>query len=145
MPSLTYIRGTVLFAGSADWASSSQEYGVLLATDDYTPSRTHRFVSEVSGELAGHGYARQSLTGRAVLETDAADCVADAVTFSGLRTTQSYRWAVVFRKGKTDKDSELICALDMDLVSLRAVTDHTIRWSRQMKGGRIFSLGSRDV
>jgi hypothetical protein len=145
MPSLTYIRGTVLFAGSANWAATDQEYGVLLAGEDYRPSRAHRFVSEVTGELTGGGYARQSLTGRAVLESDAADCVADAVTFSGLRTTQAYRWAIVFRKGKSDSASELICALDMDLVSLRAVTDHTIRWSRQAKAGRIFSLGSRDV
>lgn len=135
-----------MFCGSADWSSPTQTYRVLLATDEYKPSRTHRFVSEVTGELEGGGYQRQDLKGRAVLASDvtgAADCVADAVKFTKLRSTQTYRWAIVFRVGKTDKDSELICALDVDLdggpgTTLRAVTEHTIRLGGE--SGRVFSI-----
>ena len=141
MASLTYIRGSVLFAGAGDWGSKTQTYRVLLATDEYKPDRKHRVVSQVTGELAGSGYVRKDLTGREVLAKDTSgDCIADAVTFSGLRSVQTYRWAIIFRAGKTDSDSDLICAIDMDAVSLRAVTDHTIKWDGQAKSGRVFSI-----
>lgn len=141
MASLTYIRGSVLFAGSADWAAPDQSYQLLLASDEYKPSRTHKFVSQVRGELSGGGYERKTIAGRAVKAGDAgADCFADAVAFTGLLSHQTYRYAVLFKQGKTDADSGLIACLDMTGVSLLGISNHTINWDGQAKSGRVLTL-----
>jgi hypothetical protein len=143
MPNLVYTRSKALFAGSGDWGSKSQSFGLLLASSKYTPDKRHKFVSDVSGEVTGMGYSRKSLTGRRVEDNDddeRADCFADSVTYTGLATPQSYQWAIVYRVGKTDAESELICALDMGDIPLKEISQHTIRWDGKKDNGRAFSI-----
>jgi hypothetical protein len=143
MANITYTSGKVLFTGGGDWGSSAQKFRVLLATKDYAPSVKDRRVSDVTGELtSGSGYSRKEIRGRKVVQNDdtgRADCMADAVKFTGLSTKQSYRWAVIFRAGETDASSELVCAIDLSDVSLRGMSEHTIKWSGQ-DNGRAFSI-----
>jgi hypothetical protein len=143
MPGVIYNCTKAMFAGDADWASPAQTYKALLAGGDYEPKASHRKVSDVEDELTGKGYERQTLHGRSIVanETDGrADCHAEAVTFGKLATKESYRWLVVYRERDSDARSELVCAVDMDEVSLAGISEHTIRWDGEEKQGRVSSL-----
>lgn len=145
MASIIYTRGKALFSGSTDWSATDQSFGLLLASNEYQPDRSHKFISEVSAELDGVGYNRKELTGRAIEEDDDAgrcDCMADAVTYRGLSTRESYKWAIVYKIGTNDRDGQLVCAIDMGEVSLKGISRHTIEWAGGESRGRVFSFVS---
>lgn len=49
--------------GEGDLVMGTDDHGVLLTTNSYTPSAAHEFVSEVTAnEVSGNGYARDILT-----------------------------------------------------------------------------------
>ncbi len=141
MANVAFSRGKAILVGTADWSNKSQSFKVLLASDEYFPKSTHKFVSDVVGELSTGGYKRQELTGRSIeLAGDKAQCLADSVVLKGLTTSAKYKWAVVFRQNLSDSDSDLICALDIGRVSLRNVSEHTIHWGGKSGRGPVFSL-----
>ena len=67
---------------------------------------------------------------------------ADNVAWTGLTSTQTYRWAIVYRFGTNDADSDLIAAIDMNAagINLTGITDYTIKWDGAASNGRLFSL-----
>jgi len=141
--SLIYTRGKALFSGSTAWDSTEHGFGIMLATSEYQPHKSHRFTSEVEHELTGTGYKRKELSGRLVESDDdngRADCIADSVSYRGLSTKQSYQWAIVYKIGKTDDDGQLVCAIDMGEVSLKGIAKHTLEWDGKTDRGRVFSL-----
>lgn len=142
MPSLIYNAGKRLIGGEVDWASKQHRFKLLLATSDYAPKATHKFVSVIEGELSGGGYGRQELVGRSIQTDDATgrvDFMADQVAFKKLSSSQRYQWIVLYRVMTSDEDADLLCALDMGSVSLRGIMEHTIKWDKQ-SNGRVFSM-----
>lgn len=74
--------------GAGGWATGGADIGVLLVTSGYTYDPDHNFVSDITNELSGGGYARQTgLSSRTISENDTADQIeydAADVTFSSL-------------------------------------------------------------
>lgn len=143
MANVNFNRGKLIVGGTTGWLSGST-YRLLLATVTYTPLTTHNVVSDVTNELSGGGYARKDITNRSQVEDDAnnrADYKADNVSWTGLTSTQSFRWVVVYKFGTVDADSDLICALDMTVdIGFTGLTDFTLKWDNQAANGRVFSI-----
>lgn len=144
MSNFVYNRGRTIL-GEYDWRTAAgNTYRVLLALAAYTPALADNVVSAVTNELAGGGYARiANLTTRTVTQNDAnsrADYAADCPTWSGLSSTQSVKWAIIYRFGTVDSDSDLICALDMGGVLLTGLTSWTLLFDGQATNGRVFSV-----
>jgi hypothetical protein len=145
MANFVYNRGRVVL-GEYDWRSAAgNTFRVLLATSSYTPALADNVVTVPAAfELSGGGYSRiLSLTTRTVTQDDPnsrANYAADCPTWSGLTSTQSVKWAVVYRFGTNDADSDLICALDMGGVLLTGLTSWTLQFDGQATNGRIFSV-----
>lgn len=70
MASDLYNRGTYRIVNqNFNWTSTS--VGVLLVTSTYTPAYTHNFVSDITNELTGGGYARlTAIASRTITEDD---------------------------------------------------------------------------
>ena len=129
--------------GTHDWDSGAQTYRVLFTTAAYTPNADHNFVSEVTNELSGGGYARQDLANRSVVQDDAndrADYKADTVAFTGLTNGQTARYAVVLRHVTNDADSPLVAAIDLGAGGVVMTGDLSFRWDSNPTNGRIFSI-----
>jgi len=145
MASGVYNRGKVAANGANGWYNGSATYRVLLVTSAYTPNPDHNFVSDVSAnELSGGGYARKDITTRTVVQdntNDRADYKGDNPAWTGLASTQTFRYAIVYRFGTTDADSELITWIDIGASGrdLTGVSNYSILWDNQPANGRIFS------
>jgi hypothetical protein len=90
---------------------------VALCTDTYTPNQdTHQYASDLTNELSGGGYARQTLGtptvaytgGTNTLKLDGVD-----VTFTGI-TASSIRYAIFFMDTGADSVSPLLCYQDFE-------------------------------
>lgn len=144
MSNIAYARGKAVIIGANGWGAGT--YKVLLATGAYTPDAlAHHFVSDVTNELSGGGYARATLANLSIVEDDVggkADAKADNPVFAALSSTQTYRWAIVFRSTGVDATSELVTALDMGAsgINLTGVTSHTLQLDGQLVNGRVFSV-----
>ena len=82
---------------------------------------------------------------RSVVEDDSgnkADAKADNTTFAGLSSSQTARWAVIYKFGTNDSDSDLIEALDLGAsgINLTGLSQLTLKWDGQASNGRLFSL-----
>lgn len=123
--------------GSLDWDTDT--FRVMLVTSSYTPNLDHDFVADVvANEVAGGGYARQTLTGNAIVIDDANDRVdhdADNATWTGL--TAAFRYAVVFKLVTNDADSILVAYLDLGAQSVTA-QDFTIKWNAGASAGTVY-------
>jgi acyl-CoA synthetase (AMP-forming)/AMP-acid ligase II len=94
-----------------DWVND--DIRVLLVTSSYTFNADHDSLSDVTNELSGGGYARQSLTNKSVEPVDGSDLVnlkADDVTFSSLITGTSGvpAGAIVFKHNATASLARLL-------------------------------------
>ena len=49
--------------------SGANVFKCLLLTNSYTPDLDHEYISDLTNELAGNGYGRQSLTGITLSQT----------------------------------------------------------------------------
>lgn len=115
-----------ILSGGLTWSSDTVR--VMLLTSSYTPNiDTQAFVADiVANEVAGGGYARQSLAGKAVTTdttNDRAGASATNPTFTSL--TATFRYAVLFRLVTNDADSWLIAYEDLGAQSVTAA-DFTI-------------------
>lgn len=88
---------------------------MALLDQGYSPDQdAHEFVSDLTNELSGGGYARQTLTGKATVydgPTNVLTVGCDDVTFASLTGT-NIRYAVVFKDTGTAGASPLICFMD---------------------------------
>jgi hypothetical protein len=88
----------------------------LLTTSTYTPDQdAHDFLDDVTNELSGGGYARVTLSGKAVTydgATNKLKFTSDAFTFAGL--TGTFRSCVLFLDTGTASTSPLILAITSD-------------------------------
>jgi hypothetical protein len=109
----------------------TQDIRVLLCTASFTPSVDHNFVSEVTNECTGTGYARTALTSESVTEDDTNDrAVFDAadVTWTGANFgTPAY--AVIYRFVTNDADSPIIAVHTITSPVATNGGDYTLVWS----------------
>jgi hypothetical protein len=82
-----------------------------VCTTSYTPATTHEFVSDLTNELSGGGYARVTLTGKTTTAgTDTAfDC--GDITFPTLTATNA-GYVAIFKDTGADATSPLICYIN---------------------------------
>jgi hypothetical protein len=129
-----------------DWTAGT--FKVLLAASSYVPNiDTHVFVADVTGELSGGTYARQTIANRTRSvdnANDRCDYLADNNAFAGLNTTgaTTLRWAVVFKQVTNDADSILVAAVqltvDVNVPASPATIDFTCKWNNGATNGAVF-------
>lgn len=130
MASLVTNRGKVILVTNG-WAGTS--YRVALVTASYTPSADHNFVADLTNELSGGNYARQTLASLTVTENDTDDRAqldaADTVFSSLQLAAGTPRYAVVYRNVTNDADSPIIAAIDLgDPPTAPTGADFTVAW-----------------
>lgn len=138
MANLTSSAAKALFA--AAWADGGNTFRVLLTTAAYTPDAAHQFVSSVTNELAGGGYARKDLAGRTVTANGANyDCMANDVEYTALTNGQTAAWAIVYKFGTVDGDSTIIGAIAVSPTVIM-VGDITIHWNATYSNGTVLRV-----
>ncbi len=115
MASNLYNNGLLkLLNGNINYTSDN--IALLVVDNTYTFDRTDEFVSDLTGEVSGTGYARLSLTSKTVTlnattNTVVFDC-AD-VSFNAITTSNAFSGAVVYDDTGVDSTSSLIGFFDM--------------------------------
>lgn len=128
---LTLIDGTL---GATGWTTGGADIGVALVEAGYVYDPDHNFVSDLTNELAGGGYARVTgLGGRTFTEDDANDRVvldADDATFSALGAAAGTpTQAIVFNNAPAlDTAKELLARVALTAPPLPNGGDYTIQW-----------------
>jgi hypothetical protein len=133
-----YNRGKLVMAdgtlGSSGWTSAGADVGVLLVAAGYAYDPDHNFVSDITNELSGGGYARQTgLTGRAATEDDANDRVSyDAANtvFASLDAAAGQPVAAIVYNNApgTDATRHLIAHVVLSAPPAPNGGDYTITW-----------------
>jgi hypothetical protein len=87
----------------ANWTSGVYRCLLERDTSTYTPNKDHDFVSDLTGlvEISVAGYARQTLTGCAVVYDDANDRVeldCDNISFGNLPSGQTVKAFIIYRQ-----------------------------------------------
>ena len=103
-------------AGAISLASA--DVRVLLVSSSYTFSSDHNFVSDITNELSGTGYARKVLASKVVAEDDTNDRAtfdADDLVWTGANFGTPDA-AIVYVHNAADAAAELICCLNRALV-----------------------------
>jgi hypothetical protein len=100
----------------------------ILCTSSYTPAQdTHEFVTDLTNELSGGGYARETLTSKAVTYDAGSNTVkwtADPIVFTAL--TGTFRYMVLAVNSGSDATSRLIKYSDYTTDQVAAGVDVTI-------------------
>lgn len=125
-----YNRGLEMVLGDLDWANDT--INALLVTSAYTFDPDHDFVSQITNEVTGGGYARQTLGTKAVLsDLDALTVAVDAadIIFSSLTAT-NVSAVILFRDQGMDSTSELLAYIDSGGFPLSPVAENIeIDWN----------------
>lgn len=128
-----YNRGKFnLGTGVVDWLTT--DIGVLLVTSTYTYDADHNFVSDITNELSGGGYARQTgIGGKTVTENDASDRVeydATDVTFPTLGAAAGNPDSAIIYDNTTGLDTTrpLLARIPLTAPPVPNGGDYVIRW-----------------
>lgn len=133
MASLVYNRGKKRLVEGYDWSGTS--IGILLTTSSYTANSDHNFVSDVTNELSGGGYARvttmASRSGSKDDANDRVDLVGAKVTFVSLGAAAGTpaRAVVYDNTNGTDATRDLICVIDLTTPPTPDGNNYEIRWN----------------
>lgn len=99
-----------------------------LVAETYTPNQdTHRYLSDITGELAGGSYARATLTGKTsvvasgVVTLDCAD-----IAFAAFTADPGPRYAVFAVSTGVAGTSSLLCWMDFETATAVAAQPGTI-------------------
>lgn len=115
MASNFYNNGLLkLLNGSINYTSDN--IALLVVDNTYTFDRTDEFVSDITGEVSGTGYARLSLTSKTVtLNATTNTVVFDSanVSMSAVTTSNAFSGAIVYDDTGVDSTSSLIGFFDM--------------------------------
>jgi len=118
MASGMYNRGNARIVDqSFDWTATA--VGVLMATGTYVPNVDHNFVTDITNELSGGGYARvTAIASRTITEDDANDRVAldgADITFTSLGVAAGTpRYVVIYdNTNGTDGTRDLVGWIDL--------------------------------
>lgn len=89
---------------------------VLLVSAGYVFNPAHKFVSSITAELSGSGYARQALTGVSVVQDDTFNVVhfnASNVIWPGANFGTADA-AIIYKDAVSDAQRSLLCSLDLN-------------------------------
>jgi len=116
---------------------------ILLTTSTYTPDiDAHEYVSHVTNECTGTGYARKALTAKAVAEDDTndrSDFTAANLTWSAANFgTPAY--AVAYKYNAADSAAILVCAVELSPATATNGGDYTVKWASGATSGAILRL-----
>lgn len=138
MASGVYNRGKAILGGKSVTAGphvwGTTAVGVILVTTTYTPNADHNFVSDLTNELSGGGYARlTAITSQSITEDDTndrADYVGQKVTFTSLGAAAGTpKYAIVYdRTGGSDATRELLCWVDLGAAPTPDGNNYEVRW-----------------
>ena len=125
MPSAQwYTRGSYeVTSGGTSLTSSTIK--ALVVTNSYVFSSGHNVVADITNEVTGGGYARQTLASKTVTEDDGNleayfDC--DTLTFSNL-TASNMNAVIMFRDTGNDATAPLLCYCPLASEQTRAAQD----------------------
>lgn len=127
--SQVYNRGLELILGGLDLSSS--DVRTLLVSSSYTYDPDHNFVSDLTNELSGTGYARKALTTKTVTEDDTNDrgvFDADDLTWVGANFGTPAA-AIVYLENTTDATRELIARIALSPSIVTNTGDFIVAWS----------------
>jgi hypothetical protein len=128
-----YNRGKLVMTdGTVDWDGATA-LGVILVTSTYVYNADHNFVSDLTNELAGGGYARQTLAGRTQVEDDVNDRIefdATDTTFPTLGAAAGNPAHAIVYDNTTGLDTtrDLICMVTLTAPPVPNGGDYTIQW-----------------
>lgn len=95
-------------SGLFDWMAGT--IGALILNETQATNRDFDFVSSLSGEIAGAGYSRKTLTNRSRSRNDTLDiviCTADALQWIGINAGLADRM-VLFVEAASDAERRII-------------------------------------
>lgn len=116
MASNIYNTGLLkLLNGTIDYLNDN--VAILLVSNNYVFDATHEFVSNISDEISGSGYARKSLTSKtitlnATTNTVTFDC--GAITYTALDSANVLAAAIIYDEAGVDSASSLIANIDFE-------------------------------
>ncbi len=133
-----YTRGKLAMTdgtlGAAGWTTGGANIGVLLVTSSYTYDPDHDFVSDITNELSGGGYVRQTgLASRTVAENDTNDRIeydAADVTFPSLDLAAGQPAAAIVYNNAPGSDAtrQLLARVTLPGAPAPNGGDYTITW-----------------
>jgi hypothetical protein len=102
------------YAMSGAWSWTSNTINTGLFTSTYVPDiDAHKFLSDLSNELAGGGYGRQALTSKTLTydaTSNATQASAGAITFPSF--TGTFRYLIFWSDTGTPTTSPLLFYID---------------------------------
>ncbi len=123
----------ILTDGTVVW-DGAEDFGVLLVTSSYTYDADHVDVADVTNELSGGGYARQTaLGGRTITKNNTTNRVeydATDETFPSLDIAAGQPVAAVIFNNTpaADADKQLIAYVSLTAPPVPNGGDYTIQW-----------------
>ena len=89
----------------------------MLLTQAYTRSAAHQYVNDLSGEVTGGSYARQTVAGNWTFgDTSYKFTPSGPITFSGI--PGSISWMVFYQEGANDASSRIIASVNLGTIAL---------------------------
>lgn len=112
---------------------------VALLQSSYTYSAAHEFADDLTNEVSGGSYARQTLAGKAsALDGTEAVFTADASVWEAVTLTA--RFAVIYKDTGDDATSPLIALIDFGGNQSVSAQDFTLKWDGEDEDGEIFRM-----
>lgn len=143
MANVTPDTTTKKFAdGTFDWDAGGQTYKAVLATSSYTPVVGHDFANDITNELSGGNYARQTVGGRtATLDAGnhRTDLIADNVSFGNLQAAAGTpKWLIIIKdNGGADSANEIVWILDLGTLSAPDGSEFVIKFNSGASSGAV--------
>lgn len=101
----------------------------LAVTSGYTFSKSHEFVSQITNEVSGTGYSRQTLSTKSIVSTTGTPDQIEfkdtgGVTFTNIDVSGSGDIAalIIYKEVTTDSDSPVICYVDIPDIATNGST-----------------------
>lgn len=101
---------TSIVKGEIDYLTDTV---VVILTTGAPDIDADQYISDLTGEITGGGYSRQTLAGKTVTTDDTNDrTIADATDAQWTGLTNTFRYIVVAQSTGVDTTSRLISAID---------------------------------
>ena len=147
MPSYTgatsiYNYWAEYIAKAADLAADT--FKCLLTTSAYTPNlSTHSVLADITNEVSGNGYARQTLAGVSFSQSGgSAKFLCDPIVFTASGGSITARRAIIYDDSVASPVKPLICAILLNNADVDVVTTNGNTLTVQIPGTGLFTLGA---
>ena len=134
MSTLSQYTGFLLSLGNKEINLNSDSFKIMLVGSSYTPDKSHRYLSAVSGEISGTGYTSggkvlTNISFKVNADGSTYTWKADSVTYENL-TADSIRYSVVYDNTPSSAGQKpLIAYFDFGKNLNVSCADVTIAWN----------------